>query len=337
MINFRQKVFGRSSKTLEYIKKHPTLPLSAASLAVSGTGLAVAERNRREGREDRREQIRVMKNLNNTLTKVDKHIDTSDKSKEEKIQDNNKNLFNLPNIFRQKNSSDTLDYALKGAYIGGSITGLSSLATNGFRNVGIFKDKLPKLHNGTRQEKVYEYKDGKSTDKYHFETKDNKEQINKNHLLLTTYGVLFGAALGAVIGGIRDLVKYDSRRNTNNRLLNGVVDNLKRLGHKQDSDFTLNPKMADQLKTKICVVVNRVNEDLKLVINTVNDAKLKTDTDFILKNLPKSFSQTEKLGDRFNELTITTISDKNQDPAVITGILDQFIHKGYPVYVVEVG
>jgi len=43
------------------------------------------------------------------------------------------------------------------------------------------------------------------------------------------------------------------------------------------------------------------------------------------------------MGDRFNDITITTVSDKTQDPALVSGILEQFIRRRYPVYIVEVG
>ena len=64
MIKFKQKEYGGSNKA--------ALALSGAGLGVSMLNLHTNRKNREEGREDRREQTKAIKRLNETLTQVDK-------------------------------------------------------------------------------------------------------------------------------------------------------------------------------------------------------------------------------------------------------------------------
>ena len=206
--------------------------------------------------------------------------------------------------FRQKNFGILSDITT-GAAIGGSAAGIGSL----FRK------------------KFYKDKDSK-----------NNESLFRNDLLLTSSGVVIGAALGALVGGIKEISTKINRKNTvDRRLMSKVIEYLKKDGLKEGIDFTRDPKTATSLKTKVCVVISKVSGELRISVNLVSDPKLKTVSDEIIKRLPNIAASTEKMSDKFNDITITSISDASADAGLIVGVVEKFIHSGYPVYLVEVG
>jgi hypothetical protein len=151
-------------------------------------------------------------------------------------------------------------------------------------------------------------------------------------------GTVIGAGLGLIAGLIKESAKAVNRKTTvDMRLMQTVVDNLKKSGLKEGKDFVRDPKTASELKTKVCIVITKVSNDLKLLINTVADNKLKTVSNNIVKNLPNTGTVTKNMSDKFNDITISTISDSSADAGLVTGIAENFIHNGYPVYLVEVG
>lgn len=206
--------------------------------------------------------------------------------------------------FRQKNFGILSDITT-GAAIGGTAAGIGSL----FRK------------------KFYKDKDSK-----------NNESLFRNDLLLTSSGVVIGAALGALVGGIKEISTKINRKNTvDRRLMSKVIEYLKKDGLKEGIDFTKDPKTATSLKTKVCVVISKVSGELRISVNLVSDPKLKTVSDEIIKRLPNIAASTEKMSDKFNDITITSISDASADAGLIVGVVEKFIHSGYPVYLVEVG
>lgn len=151
-------------------------------------------------------------------------------------------------------------------------------------------------------------------------------------------GTVLGAALGLLAGTVKEISKVVNRNTTvDNRLMQDVVDMLKKSGLKEGRSFTRDPKTANELKTKVCIVVTKVSNDLRLLINTVTDPKLREVTNGIVKHVKNTSMVTEKLSDKFNDITVSTISDSSADAGLITGIAQSFIHAGYPVYLVEVG
>jgi hypothetical protein len=116
-----------------------------------------------------------------------------------------------------------------------------------------------------------------------------------------------------------------------------VIEYLKKDGLKEGIDFTKDPKTATSLKTKVCVVISKVSGELRISVNLVSDPKLKTVSDEIIKRLPNIAASTEKMSDKFNDITITSISDASADAGLVVGVVEKFIHSGYPVYLVEVG
>lgn len=318
MIKFKQKEYGGGSN-------RAALALSGAGLGVSMLNLHTNRKNREEGREDRREQTKAIKRLNETLTQVDKklieHPDAHVPYAQQKQLQPTTFKQKLSYLFKQKNNSYAGKHALQGAIIGGAIGGglLRNLSFDG-RN-----ETLPWTENA-----YY----------YHGAGKDihiDNTQVAKNRAITMGASILVGAALGGIYGLIKDTSNAINNHQVDDRLSNRITQNLKNLGFKEGTQFTRDPKTADLLKTKICVIISRINGDLKIIINYLNDPKFKEDTQKIIKNLPPSAVAIEKMGDRFNDITITSVSDKTQDPALVSGILEQFIRRGYPVYIVEVG
>ena len=319
MINFKQKDYGAGNTA--------ALALSGAGLGVSMLNLHTNRKNREEGREDRREQTKAIKRLNETLTQVDKKLIEHPEARiPYSPQQSQPTTFKqkLSYLFKQKNNSYTAKHALQGAVIGGAIGGglLKNLSYDGR------KKTLPWTKNSQYQRK---------TDPAGKNRHIDQPQVVKNRAITMGASILLGAALGGIYGLIKDASNAINRRQVDERLSDRIIRNLNNLGFDEGIDFTRDPKTADLLKTKICVIISRTNGDLKIVINYVNDSKFKEEAQKIIKNLPPSAVALEKMGDRFNDITITTVSDKTQVPALVSVILEQFIRRGYPVYIVEVG
>ena len=155
---------------------------------------------------------------------------------------------------------------------------------------------------------------------------------------LAAGGAILGAALGALSGAIVEGSRLISRKTTvDNRLMSKVVEDLEKTGFQEGRDFTRDPKKANDWRTKVCIVVSRNSGDLRVLINTVADAKLQALVDRIIKNLPNTSAVTKKASDRYNDITITTISDSSADVGLIAGLAEKFIRSKYPVYLIEVG
>ena len=161
---------------------------------------------------------------------------------------------------------------------------------------------------------------------------------NIKRALLITGG---GAVLGAALGGIWNVIKsVDRNKNINrtvdNRLMQKVIEILETKGYKEDKDFTRDPRYADRLKTKVCIVVSKYSDDLRLLINTANDERLTRLRDEIIKSVPNGSVSNSSAGNRFNEITLSTITSAN-DSKIIADVAKNFIKNRYPVYLVEVG
>lgn len=165
-----------------------------------------------------------------------------------------------------------------------------------------------------------------------------KQEAWRDALKISIAGTIIGAALGALVGGVKEISTQVNRKNTvDRRLMSKVIEYLKKDGLKEGIDFTKDPKTATSLKTKVCVVISKVSGELRISVNLVSDPKLKTVSDEIIKRLPNIAASTEKMSDKFNDITITSISDASADAGLVVGVVEKFIHSGYPVYLVEVG
>lgn len=74
-IKFKKKEFSKISKAVTYVKKHPTVPITAASLAVGTANLATNRSRHDRDREYQDKQLRAMNNLTNSLTNLNKNVE----------------------------------------------------------------------------------------------------------------------------------------------------------------------------------------------------------------------------------------------------------------------
>lgn len=151
---------------------------------------------------------------------------------------------------------------------------------------------------------------------------------------------LIGAGLGAIVGSLRWASGKISRRTSKRFLSDDITDRLLANGYSKDKDFTKNPKIADLLKTKVCIVLSKSHSEMKILINTANEQKLNKLLEKIIKQEnPSEFSnKRSKSGEKFNELVLTSLpTSEEKDILYIMEIIETFIHNGYPVYIVEVG
>lgn len=164
------------------------------------------------------------------------------------------------------------------------------------------------------------------------------KKSGKGVLIASGVGMLVGASLGALsyaIKGIGDSI--NNKKTVDRRLLVTVDEILKKDHFKEGKDYTRDPQTANKLKMKVCIVLSKYSDDLRILINTISDIKLKRLTDEVIKRIPNSSVINEKMTDKFNDITISTISDSSADAGLVAGIVEHFIHSGYPVYIVEVG
>lgn len=159
-----------------------------------------------------------------------------------------------------------------------------------------------------------------------------------SHASETFTGMAIGAALGFLAGCIDEgRERFNRKKTVDARLMKTVVENLKKDNFKEGYHFTLDPKTASELKTRVCICISKISGDLRILVNIVSDPKLKGIATDMIKNIPNKSAVSERNSDRFNDITITTISDSSMDAGLITGIAERFIHSGYPVQLVEVG
>ena len=159
----------------------------------------------------------------------------------------------------------------------------------------------------------------------------------KKEINMSGIGAIIGAALGAIAYGVKEISKSISKKTTvDKRLMQTLISILKKDGLVEGKDYTRDPKVANNLKTKVCIAITRNSGDLRLLINTVSDQKLKTITDEVTKRIPNVSAVTKNISDKYNEISVTCVSD-SADAGLVAGIAEKFIHSGYPVYLVEVG
>lgn len=155
-------------------------------------------------------------------------------------------------------------------------------------------------------------------------------------LLSTTAGMVFGAALGALVGTGKAIgKKINQKRTVDSRILEDVVRNLK--PYKEGKDFTRDPKVASDLKTRICIVLSKISGEQQILINLASDKKLEELAEKAINLLPQSNTKVNKtISDKYNDIIINSIPDKTM-PRVIANMAEIFIKAHYPVYLIEVG
>ena len=165
-----------------------------------------------------------------------------------------------------------------------------------------------------------------------------KDDSWKTELSIIGGGTIIGAGLGLLVGLTKDISTRVNRATTvDARLMQGVIENLKKDGFKEGIDYTRDPKTANDLKMKVCIVISKNSGNMQLLVNTVADTKLKTVALNMAKNIPNTATVNTKLSDKYNDISISTISDSSANIGLVTGIAEYFIRNKYPVYLVEVG
>lgn len=336
MKKFRQKNFGGITSRLnkakntvkEFYHKNPASIITTGTFVASTSNLAMNASRKNQDKAYQDEQLKAMRDLTGALNKVDNNLKTvaikqpSTKKKEtnsfrfRKFFSKKNNYNNMIN-FRKKEFS-ILGDTLQGASIGGSL-GIIASGLGGKDAKGI---KLPKFRN----------------------ISDNKiNSFNNSSALIKRTGVIgagiiIGASLGALVGLIRKGDELISQKSTvDKRLMDKVITDLKKAGFKEGINFTRDPHEADKLKTPISIAITRNSGELKLLVNTITDDKLKSITKELIKNLPNSSVVSQEAKNRYNEISITSISDGSADVGLIAGIAERFIRNKYPIYLVEVG
>lgn len=222
--------------------------------------------------------------------------------------------------FKRKNFSNIVSSAVKGAGIGATV---GSIAGGGLtpKSIPTF---LPgsKKYNDLRKDKDVSFNDGKI----------------KQQLTILGASVLVGAALGALVGIAKDADQAISRRTADKRLMGEVIKDLNKKAWKEGTHFTRDPKAANEMRTKVCLVITRDGANLKVLINTADDQRLKTAADKVVKGLSGPTQvRTSSASNRYNEITISTISNTPSNIKTVSELASGFIKAGYPVYLVEVG
>jgi hypothetical protein len=363
MIKFKQKEYGVIQKAKE-IAPLASLGVSTTALGVSGVNAATNVKRAQADKEYQKDQLKAMKDLTKSLKDFDKEI------KEGKVVLTPKNKPKKFFKFFQKNNSHTADFAIKGAKIGAGVglvgTGLlpEKLGvvkkpgteqryklggkTNNKGNLEDFKDErgfinLDKDGNpikGTYYDSKMEFdKPGwdkgwrkKISDIYN----NSSDSVALRKAIAGVSSIAIGATLGALVGVIYDIADVFDKKNVDKRLTKKVVETLKKMSFKENQDFTVNPKTATLMKTKVCLGISRSADTLKLLVNTVNDPKLSKLAQETTKNLPSMSTRAERVTDRFNDINITTASGQG-DSTFVASIAEKFIRAGYPVQLVEVG
>lgn len=336
MKKFRQKNFGGITSRLnkakntvkEFYHKNPASIVTTGTFVASTSNLAMNASRKNQDKAYQDEQLKAMRDLTGALNKVDNNLKTvavkqpSTKKKEtnsfrfRKFFSKKNNYNNMIN-FRKKEFS-ILGDTLQGASIGGSL----GIIASGLGGKDAKGKKLPKFRN----------------------ISDNKiNSFNNSSALIKRTGVIgagiiIGASLGALVGLIRKGDELISQKSTvDKRLMDKVITDLKKAGFKEGINFTRDPHEADKLKTPISIAITRNSGELKLLVNTITDDKLKSITKELIKNLPNSSVVSQEAKNRYNEISITSISDGSADVGLIAGIAERFIRNKYPIYLVEVG
>ena len=267
------------------------------ALGISSANYITNRGRRSEAEEQNKKQIKAMNKLADSLSKVSASFEEADKKGVVIVKEKEQPLKKKFRIgFYSSFVDDIWSGTMKGLGVGGLINGIALGAA----------------------------------------AIDKKGWTVKQAFKAVGYSVLIGASLGLVLGVTKKIAEVSSRNKTNQRVINTVTKLLKNKGFEENKDFTTDPKTADLEKTKVTVLVNRGNGDLKLALNVISDEKLEKVCNKVVSELPDKSKTMTKESNRYNEIMITTLSSGN-DAIVISGIIEKFIRAGYPVYMIEVG
>lgn len=221
--------------------------------------------------------------------------------------------------FKQKDFSNYIvSDAVKGATIGAAVGSVIG--------GGAAPEKLPVVKFLPGAKEYNNLRHGK---------KDTEGKI-KQQLAIMGTSVILGAALGALLGTVKEIDKHVSQGNADNRLMGSVIKELEKKGYKEGKEFTRDPKQASTFK--VCIVLTRDGANLRLLVNVIKDPKLKQTTDKVIRSLTgKPQVRNNTASNKYNEISISTISNTPSNIKTVTELASGFIKAGYPTYIVEVG
>lgn len=159
----------------------------------------------------------------------------------------------------------------------------------------------------------------------------------KEGKMLAGAGAIIGAALGALVGTARQLNEHFNRKGADNRLMAPILRELNKKYYREDQDYTRDPKKANLLGTKVCLVISSDGSDFKMLVNTADDPELRNLSRKLSKNIPTAQVSTNFASNKYNEIQISTVRDVRSNLNAVLSVVDGFIQAGYPVYLVEVG
>jgi hypothetical protein len=307
---FREKQFGAKSKAVkEALLRNTSNPVALASLGVSSTGLYQMNKSRKanearlkqadkQHKADFDQQERLIK----ALTGVEKGLKNipaeQPKPKSTLQKDDSWLKIGGKKIFsiREKSYGAITNSAAKGALAGSTV------------GAGLALQFMKRSQLGSPRAKA----------------------------MVPLVGAALGGLAGSLWGVVKTLDTKISQSLTGHKLIEEVIKNLKRAGYREGQQWTLDPKKATLMKSKVCVVLSQSADNTGILINMANDQKLKEISVEITNSLPTGFRETEKISDRFNEIQISSFPDKT-DATYIFTVLEKFIKRGFPVYLIEVG
>jgi hypothetical protein len=301
---FREKQFGAKSKAVKEAFKNSSNPVALASLGVGGTSLYLNKKNSKtnedrlkQAAEQHKQDYAQQERLIKALTGVEKGLKAVEAPKDQTKEDSWLKIKGRK-IFtmREKSYGAISNSAAKGALAGSTV------------GAGLALQFMKRSQLGSPRAKA----------------------------MVPLVGAALGGLAGSLWGVVKTLDTKISQSLTGHKLIEEVIKNLKRAGYREGQQWTLDPKKATLMKSKVCVVLSQSADNTGILVNMANDPKLKEISVEITNSLPTGFRETEKISDRFNEIQISSFPDKT-DATYIFTVLEKFIKRGFPVYLIEVG
>lgn len=301
---FREKQFGAKSKAVKEAFKNSSNPVALASLGVGGTSLYLNKKNSKtnedrlkQAAEQHKQDYAQQERLIKALTGVEKGLKAVEAPKDQTKEDSWLKIKGRK-IFtmREKSYGAISNSAAKGALAGSTV------------GAGLALQFMKRSQLGSPRAKA----------------------------MVPLVGAALGGLAGSLWGVVKTLDTKISQSLTGHKLIEEVIKNLKRAGYREGQQWTLDPKKATLMKSKVCVVLSQSADNTGILVNMANDPKLKEISVEIINSLPTGFRETEKISDRFNEIQISSFPDKT-DATYIFTVLEKFIKRGFPVYLIEVG
>jgi hypothetical protein len=131
-------------------------------------------------------------------------------------------------------------------------------------------------------------------------------------------------------------ILLDKKVRNSNYNINMISKVLKMKGFTPDKDFTTNPKIADRLKTKVCIVLRSDSDLLSIIISSVGDDMTKKAMDEIVRGIPDKYKSTVDRTEKGQTISLTAMSSNGGDISYVANVMSQFMNRRIPVYLVEV-